>query len=175
MTRPVRKSRLWPTQPFQIFSLLSLSFQSLHSLLSLSLFLWTSAPHNPFRPLGDLSVPVDRPLNIASPPVECQRERVTIESLCSDWALIGVGHLTPFISSQGLKLLESEADGLLQKNRKLLPLMGWASWLSNTEMALTTFMYSNNQNRTIYNSSPQVKCTIQLYLSCFHVDALNIV
>lgn len=42
--------------------------------------LWTTPPHNPFCPLGDLSLPVDRPLNIASPPVEPRRERVALQS-----------------------------------------------------------------------------------------------
>lgn len=45
-----------------------------------SLSRWTTPPHNPFRPLGDLSLPMDRPLNIASPPVERRRERVALQS-----------------------------------------------------------------------------------------------
>lgn len=55
------------------------SIPSFHTL-SHFLSLWTSHPHNLFRPLGDLSLPVDRPLNIASPPVEQRREQVALQS-----------------------------------------------------------------------------------------------
>lgn len=60
--------------PLAVFSIPS--FPTLSHFLSLR----TSPPHNPFRPLGDLSLPVDRPLNIASPPVERRRERVALQS-----------------------------------------------------------------------------------------------
>jgi len=67
-----------------------------------------------------------------------------------------VGHLTHFISSQGLKVLENEVGGRWNAAEKQA-----ASAFDGMSFLCKPFTKPNNQKRRIYYTFPKVKCKIQ--------------